>query len=64
MSTFNYEKCLNSNTNNKLILLLHGYGSNENDLFSFKRFIPKSFNIYSLRAPISIGYGYAVSTLI
>ena len=59
MSTFNYEKCLNSNTNNKLILLLHGYGSNENDLFSFKPFIPKSFNIYSLRAPISIGYGYA-----
>ena len=30
-----------------------------NDLFSFKPFIPKSFNIYSLRAPISIGYGYA-----
>ena len=59
MPTFNYEKCLNSNINNKLILLLHGYGSNEDDLFSFKPFIPKSFDIYSLRAPISIGFGYA-----
>jgi len=58
MSTFNYEKYLNSNINNKLILLLHGYGSNEDDLFSFKPFIPKSFDIYSLRAPISIGFGY------
>jgi len=59
MSTFNYEKHLNSSSNNKLILLLHGYGSNEDDLFSFKTFIPKSFDIYSLRAPISIGFGYA-----
>ena len=59
MSSFNYEKSLNSNINNKLILLLHGYGSNEDDLFSFKPFIPKSFDIYSLRAPISIGFGYA-----
>jgi len=58
MSSFNYEKYLNSNINNKLILLLHGYGSNEDDLFSFKPFIPKSFDIYSLRAPISIGFGY------
>tara|TARA_B100000989_G_scaffold42800_1_gene27274 strand:- start:390 stop:1001 length:612 start_codon:yes stop_codon:yes gene_type:complete len=59
MSTFNYEKHLNSSSNNKLILLLHGYGSNEDDLFSFKTFIPKSFDIYSLRAPINIGFGYA-----
>lgn len=59
MSSFNYEKSLNYNINNKLILLLHGYGSNEDDLFSFKPFIPKSFDIYSLRAPISIGFGYA-----
>ena len=39
--------------------MLHGYGSNEDDLFSFKPFIPKFFDIYSLRAPISIGFGYA-----
>ena len=45
------------NINNlKVIFLLHGYGSNDEDLFSLKEFIPSNYIIISLRAPISIGY--------
>ena len=40
----------------KIIFLLHGYGSNEEDLFSLKEFIPTNYTIISLRAPISIGF--------
>ena len=39
-----------------IIFLLHGYGSNEEDLFSLKEFIPSNHIIISLRAPISIGF--------
>ncbi len=40
----------------KVLFLLHGYGSNEQDLFSLKEFIPSSYTIISLRAPISLDY--------
>ena len=40
----------------EIIFLLHGYGSNEEDLFSLKEFIPSNYIIISLRAPISIGF--------
>ena len=40
----------------KIIFLLHGYGSNEEDLFSLKEFIPTNYITISLRAPISIGF--------
>ena len=43
-----------------LLILLHGYGSDENDLFSFAKELPKELCIISLRAPIKIiPYGYA-----
>lgn len=35
-----------------LLLLLHGYGSDENDLFSFASELPKHYFIISARAPI------------
>ncbi|MDO5509879.1 MAG: alpha/beta fold hydrolase [Weeksellaceae bacterium] len=41
----------------RLLLLLHGYGSNEADLFSFADDLPDDFFIISLRAPRSIQYG-------
>ena len=45
-----------SNQNNlKVIFLLHGYGSNEEDLYSLKEIIPSNYVIISLRAPITIG---------
>lgn len=45
--------------NAPLLLLLHGYGSNESDLFSFVDFIPEQYHVVSLQAPLSIGEGFA-----
>ncbi len=42
--------------NLKVIFLLHGYGSNEEDLYSLKEFFPSNYITISLRAPISIGF--------
>ena len=41
----------------EVIFLLHGYGSNDDDLFSLKEYIPSNYIIISLRAPILLGYG-------
>lgn len=43
--------------NPPLIVLLHGYGSNEADLFSFSEELPDDFLIISPRAPLFLGYG-------
>ncbi|WP_418264892.1 alpha/beta hydrolase [Flavobacterium faecale] len=42
---------------NPLILLLHGYGSNEADLFSFASELPDEYYIISARAPYDLQYG-------
>lgn len=42
--------------NPPLLILLHGYGSNEKDLFSFAEELPKELFIISIRAPYQIGY--------
>ena len=42
---------------NPLLLLLHGYGSNEEDLFSFATELPDEYYIISARAPYSMQYG-------
>ncbi|MCG9790998.1 alpha/beta hydrolase [Flavobacterium algicola] len=42
---------------NPLILLLHGYGSNEADLFSFASELPEEYYIISARAPYDMQYG-------
>jgi phospholipase/carboxylesterase len=39
-----------------LLVLLHGYGSNEADLFSFAAELPKNLHIVSLQAPHELGY--------
>lgn len=45
---------------NPLLLLLHGYGSNEEDLFSFAAQLPNEYFIVSARAPYSLPpYGNA-----
>jgi phospholipase/carboxylesterase len=43
--------------NPPLLILLHGYGSNELDLFSFANELPDSLVIVSLRGPYEMGYG-------
>jgi phospholipase/carboxylesterase len=42
-----------------LLLLLHGYNSNEGDLFGLSPYLPLEPAIASLRAPIASDYGYA-----
>ena len=43
-----------------LLVMVHGYGSNEDDLFSFARVLPMQLTIISIRGPISVqGMGYA-----
>ena len=43
--------------NNPLLLLLHGYGSNEQDLFSFSSELPDEYYVISARAPYDLQYG-------
>ena len=50
---------------NPLLLLLHGYGSNEADLFSFASELPEDYYVISARAPYDLQYGsYAWLSLI
>ena len=42
---------------NPAIILLHGYGSNEEDLFSFATELPEEYYIISARAPYDMMYG-------
>lgn len=43
-----------------LLIMLHGYGSDENDLFSFANELPEELFIISVRAPYPIfPFGYA-----
>lgn len=42
------------------IIMLHGYGSNEDDLFSFATELPEKYAILALKAPLSLqGMGQA-----
>ena len=43
--------------NPPLLILLHGYGSNEQDLFSFSEELPDQFLIISAQAPINMQPG-------
>lgn len=50
----------NLNENAPAIFMLHGYGSDERDLFSFTPELPKEYFIFSLRAPYGMpGFGNA-----
>ena len=42
---------------NPLLLLLHGYGSNEEDLFSFANELPEEYYVISARAPFDLMHG-------
>jgi phospholipase/carboxylesterase len=41
---------------NPLLLLLHGYGSNDSDLFSFASELPDEYYVISARAPYDLQY--------
>lgn len=46
----------NITPNTTLLIMLHGYGSNEQDLFSFAPTLPEDWLIVSFRAPLSTPY--------
>ena len=54
---FNFRDSNNSDELSPLVIMLHGYGSNEDDLFSFASHIPENYKIISLRAPYSLPFG-------
>jgi len=50
--------------NTTLLLLLHGYGSNEQDLFSFAQELDENLLIVSAQAPLELGFNsYAWYTI-
>ena len=50
----------NLNSKTTLLILLHGYGSNEEDLFSFVPTLPEDRSVVSFRAPLNSQYeGYS-----
>ena len=48
-------KLKNKTENSPLLLLMHGVGSNEQDIFSLADHLPDNFLIISARGPITIG---------
>ena len=46
-----------SNGLNKALLMLHGFGSNEADLFSLASYFPDDLWIFSARAPLALDFG-------
>lgn len=40
-----------------LLVLMHGVGSNEQDLFGLVPYVPPQFHVLSLRAPFAMGMG-------
>ncbi|MEM0518770.1 alpha/beta hydrolase [Aequorivita flava] len=56
----NYRPAANASENPPAIIMLHGFGSDENDLFSFANELPEKYAIISLKAPIRLEpYGNA-----
>lgn len=45
--------------NRPLLIMMHGYGSNEGDLFSLANFLPGEFIVASLRGPNQSGPGFS-----
>lgn len=55
-----YKPAKNTQDRAPVIIMLHGFGSDENDLFSFATELPEKYAIISLKAPIKLEpYGNA-----
>ncbi len=56
----NYRAAKNPTAQSPTVIMLHGYGSDKNDLFSFAEELPNTYNIISLQAPIKMQpFGFA-----
>lgn len=45
------------NDKSPLLVLLHGYGSNKEDLFSLNPYLPKEYTVVSYQGPINLPWG-------
>lgn len=59
MNKLAIQEVRSTNPNAGLLVLLHGFGSNEADLFGLARYFTPWFHVVSLRAPIEVPFGYA-----
>ena len=50
----NYRPTKNASEKPPVLIMLHGFGSDENDLFSFASELPEKYAIISLKAPIRL----------
>src|SRR5690606_11556536 len=49
----------NERTGTPLLVIFHGYGADEADLFSLAAQFPADFTVASVRAPLQAGPGYS-----
>ena len=54
---YRIRRSLKKSDTGPVLFLLHGYGSHEEDLFSFANYLPEEYLIVSLRAPLSLSFG-------
>ena len=52
-----YRPAQTDNKQSAVLFLLHGYGSNKEDLFSFSNYLPPHFAVIALNAPIALPFG-------
>lgn len=52
-----YRPAQTDNKPSAVLFLLHGYGSNKEDLFSFSNYLPPHFAVIALNAPIALPFG-------
>ncbi|MDA9669606.1 alpha/beta fold hydrolase [Flavobacteriaceae bacterium] len=57
MLEYRIRKAENNLAQSPVMFLIHGYGSNSEDLFSFASYLPKSHTIIALQAPILLAHG-------
>jgi phospholipase/carboxylesterase len=57
MLSYKVRKATSGEAPHPSLLLLHGYGSNADDLFSFADYLPAHYTIISLEAPLETPFG-------
>lgn len=54
---YNYQAAKGNPQEAPLVIMIHGYGSHENDLYSLKDYLGNEKHYVSVRAPLTLGFG-------
>ena len=57
MLSYRIKKATKAKGHHPSLILIHGYGSNMDDLFSFANYLPEQYTIISLQAPMESPFG-------